>query len=414
LALLGLFLACSGDVPEARASFPGTNGLIAFASDRDFNLDINVMTETGAARRQLTREGDNIDPDWSPDGRKIAFSALRYPQTKYGIYVMNSDGSRQRRLTSDDDFRPAWSPDGSRLAFVRNRAGNLDIWIMHPDGSAQEQLTHEPSAESAPEWSPAGSRLAFHSDRAGTRDVYVMGRDGSEQKRLTTAGSDDAVPSWSPDGSRIAFASDRDGDYEIFVISAEGTGQRQLTANDAVDWNPSWSPDGRRIVFQRVSAPTSEGNDLWVMQADGSRQRRLSGSDPTENASPDWQPGIDLVVRQRTEPSRLRQGEALTYRLVVQNRSPLTATDLRLRDDLPERVRLLSVRSSGGKCAGQRPIRCRLVGLPGNRPFVVTVRVRPLRAGILVNQALVWANERDSAPASNRSILRMRVVTRRP
>ena len=89
---------------------------------------------------------------------------------------------------------------------------------------------------------------------------------------------EDRDPSWSPDGSRIAFTSYRDGNWDIYVMDADGSNQQRLTDNPAVDRMPSWSADGSRIAF--VSG--RDGNwDIYVMDADGSNQQRL-----TDNVAP--------------------------------------------------------------------------------------------------------------------------------
>jgi hypothetical protein len=80
-------------------------------------------------------------------------------------------------------------------------------------------------------------------------------------------------PAWSPDGRKIAFVSERDRNYGIYVMNADGSGQRRLTGNADPNAGQAWSPDGRKIAFLRPGGRTSE---LYVMNADGSGQRRLT------------------------------------------------------------------------------------------------------------------------------------------
>ena len=140
------------------------------------------------------------------------------------IYVVDPDGGRLTRLTSNDvkDECPAWSPDGARLAFVSDRDGNQEIYLMNADGSGQRRLTRTPEDEDHPDWSPDGTRLLFMSARRGNQDVYVMRDDGSGEVRLTRHPAVDMRPAWSPDGRHIVFSSNRDGNFEIYEMDADG------------------------------------------------------------------------------------------------------------------------------------------------------------------------------------------------
>ena len=109
-----------------------------------------------------------------------------------------------------EDRGPFWSPDGSRIAFTSQRDRNDEIYVMDADGSNQRRLTNDPAQEWWSSWSPDGSRIAFVSNRDGNNEIYVMDADGSNQQRLTNNPAGDSIPSWSADGSRITFQSDRD------------------------------------------------------------------------------------------------------------------------------------------------------------------------------------------------------------
>ena len=136
---------------------------IAFES----NWQLNVMNADGSGQRRLTRNGGrNFAPAWSPDGQKIAFER-RLGRQKYGscsgcgrastfeVHVMNADGSGQQRLTTQG-AQPDWSPDGQKIAFMSERDGNGEIYTMNADGSQQRNLTRTPDRnESGLVWSPA-------------------------------------------------------------------------------------------------------------------------------------------------------------------------------------------------------------------------------------------------------------------
>ena len=273
---------------------------------------VYVMNADGSGQRRLSQQDVQFTPPaWSPDGQKIAFEAARdMPDSrnrKSDVYVMNADGSGQQRLTRNPagDLRPAWSPDGQKIAFAsyRNRGDHWDVSVMNADGSDQRSLTRSLAHDFAPAWSPDGQKIAFTRGRqrwsprctSSCVDVYVMDADGSGPRNLTPGVASGEGPVWSPDGRKLAFVSRRDGNSEVYVVNADGSGQRRLTRSPAWDHDPAWSPDGRKIAFvSDVSRPT-----IYVMNADGSGQREL-----TPGGSPAWSSdGRKIAFERASRPS---------------------------------------------------------------------------------------------------------------
>ncbi len=260
---------------------------IAFTSDRDGNKEIYVMDVDGSDQRRLT-SSDGIDnyPAWSPDGNQIAFSSSR--EGNIEIYVMNADGSNQHRLTStsEDDVTPAWSPNGNEIAFASTRGGTSNIYIMNVEGSDQHKLTSNDTADFLPAWSPDGKKIAFNSRHDDHFNISVMDLDGSNQHILTKNDANYYHPAWSPDGNKITFTSNRDGNFEIYVMNADGTSQHRLTSNEKDDYDPEWSPDGKKFIFPS----DRDGNyEIYVMNVDGTDQHRLTFNN-SEEVDPTWSP----------------------------------------------------------------------------------------------------------------------------
>jgi dipeptidyl aminopeptidase/acylaminoacyl peptidase len=251
VALVG---AAAG-APAAWATFPGLNGQLAYEAGSGATRNVfAIQPLAGSARDVTPLKEDNAraparDAAWSADGRRIAFMSERDGNPE--IYVMNSDGSGQRRLTHDPavDADPAFSRDGTRLAFTSMRDGNPEIYVMADDGSAQTRLTFDPAADQQADWSPDGTRIAFESTRHGNHEIYTMNPDGGAVTRLTFSSEFAADPSWHPDGASIAFVSGPSGALNIFTLRPGTAGRTQLTDGLSDVHHPAWSPDGQQIAF---------------------------------------------------------------------------------------------------------------------------------------------------------------------
>jgi len=288
---LAVAVAAAGRAQYARAAFPGSNGMIAFASNRDdsSNFEIYSMDSNGVGVTRLTNNSaSDIEPAWSPDGTKIAFTSSRSGNSD--IWIMNGDGSNPTQLTTDtgSDFGAAWSPDGTKIAFTSTRnGGRYDIFVMNADGTGQTNLTNDSSTnELQPAWSPDGAKIAYTSDKdGGDFDVWVMNADGTGQTDLTQTGVGvhEQNPNWSPDGSQITFESNADGYSGVFVMNADGSGSTDVSGPVGAG-DPAWSPDGNQITF-------IEDYDVWVMNADGTGQVNVTNNASGVSAqNPDWGP----------------------------------------------------------------------------------------------------------------------------
>jgi len=167
---------------------------MAFVSSRDQNYEIYVMNWDGSNQHRLTdNEGPDVRPMWSPDGKQILYiSGPDY--VDYDIWVMKTDGTDQRRLTMDGtSVYAVWSPDGTRIVY---ESGG-DVYVMSSNGSNQRQLTTDPGYDGRPAWSPDGTKMAFVTDRDGNHEIYVMNVDGTSQRNVSHRSANDSNPVWS-------------------------------------------------------------------------------------------------------------------------------------------------------------------------------------------------------------------------
>jgi TolB protein len=276
----------SEPVREDVEALKGRPHSIAFHSNRDGNNEIYVMNPDGSEQTRLTFDSRNDQrPDISPDGTQIVFSSNRITDTNltgdFEIFVMNSDGSDVRQLTfnESEDSWPRWSPNGRWIAFHSNVDGNFEIYVIKPNGRHLTRVTDYAGLDQFPEWSPNGKQLAIRRDT----DLYLIDRDGSNPIQLTAQAMINQMASWSPDGNKIAFLSTRAGYPSVFVMDANGNNQINLTLKpDDVPtskWGsraPGWSRNGQSIYFTGRRPVTSENENIFVMNADGTGVTQLT------------------------------------------------------------------------------------------------------------------------------------------
>lgn len=222
--------------------------------------DIYTIGVGGTGRQRLTSTGDARDPVWSPDGRQLAFvhwTLADDPDKASEIYLVNADGSGQRRLTGLAADQVAWSSGGAIALTVFDT-----LYTVNPDGTQLQRLfTSELLMGEGLEWSPDGRRIAF----GWGAGFGVVRADGTMLLPGLPQIPDKGEPCWSPDGHRLAFAA---AGHRIYIVAGDGSHLRPL--RQRTDGGPlSWSPNGRRIAF-------ADDGDLYAIDSDGTRRRQLT------------------------------------------------------------------------------------------------------------------------------------------
>jgi hypothetical protein len=238
----------------------------------------------------LQRVTDGIDPTWSPNGDRIAFTRWREPR---GVWVANADGSDEQRAFDWNEARwPSWSPDGKQILFSRQHGGQEErercfrgwcftipaqpYWKLGIVSVDDRSFSEPPSADvsRAPAWSPDGERIVYNDERG----LVVQTVDGEISYEITHD-ANDTSPVWSPSGDQVAFVRRQHDHWEVYVVDADGQNPRRLTATperpDGVPGNsasPAWSPDGDYLAF--LTDRTGKW-EIWGMTATGSRQKPM-------------------------------------------------------------------------------------------------------------------------------------------
>ncbi len=170
------------------------------------------------------------------------------------------------------ELQPQYSPDGRRVAFLSTRAeGVSEIWLADADGRNPTRLTRGPGrGQGWPGWAPDGRAIVFDSvGEDENRDVWVIGADGSGLRRLTRDPAADLHPSWSRDGRFVYFASDRTGAREIWRIPSAGGAEEQLTHGGGQF--PLESFDGQTLYYLK----SDDGGPLVARSKAGGDERTV-------------------------------------------------------------------------------------------------------------------------------------------
>ena len=294
---LGVGIAAAALAAAAAASGSPTNGHIGYLRPLGGNATpygrLFVVNPDGSGAVDLTPSGytDIRSFAWSPDGGRVAFSAIQDGDSDPEIFVMNADGGDVRRLTDNylPDFQPSWSPDGRRLAFTSIRTGLSQIYRMRADGSAQRRLTNALGNCDTPAWSPRGDLIAFHCAMAAEK-IAVMRPNGTGIRvLLRRANTVERDPAWSPDGRTIAFGRGGLGPswpgLGIWTIRPDGGGLRRLLAAGG---SPAFSSDGRWVAF----VLNRNGNqELWKVSPNGGGNAvQLTNTYGISEYAPAWRP----------------------------------------------------------------------------------------------------------------------------
>ncbi len=226
-------------------------------------------------------------PDLSPDGRLVAFSYLG------DIWVVETIGGIARPVTMHEshDLYPVFSPDGRSIAFTSNRHGSYDVYVVSAQGGKPRRLTFDSAADIVNGWSPDGKHILFASSR-GTGfppsfNLYAVPVEGGRIRQVTSSDGRDGV--FSPRGDQVAYVRGPGTWYrkgyrgssndDVWVCNADGSNNRRLTDFNGQDTSPMWSADGQTIYYVSEYFSTREhpvGNIVCQDAAGKSKPRQVT------------------------------------------------------------------------------------------------------------------------------------------
>ncbi len=252
-----------------------------YSWDYDDQMDIFIARRDGSQLRRLTSSpGYDAEGAFSPDGKKIVFSSLR------DAYPTNSlSAGDLKRLETD----PAYFGE---------------IYIMNADGSEQRRLTYSPGYDGGPFFSPDGQRIVWrHFETNGViADVFTMKLDGSDVQRLSEFGCMSWAPFFHPSGDYLIFTANKYGfaNFELFIVDARGEREPvRVTYSDGFDGLPSFSPDGKRLTWTSTRG-TDGKSQIFLADWNHVAAQRALASAPRRGAAPEQTASSNTTVPSST------------------------------------------------------------------------------------------------------------------
>jgi len=246
---------------------------IVFGSKRSGLASLWRVPVSGGAPRPVMGAAQNAYYyiTTSRKGNRLAYSQYI---SNSNIWEMNAATHAVTRLlgSTRNDRSPQYSPDGKHIAFRSDRSGTHEIWVSEATGENAQRLTFfNGPLTGTPRWSPDGQFIAFDSRPGGNPDIYVVSANGGPPRRVTSSPYEDVVPSWSRDGRFIYFASNRSGSWQVWKVAADTVAEqnppRQLTQHGG--FAAFESLDGKTVFY-------AKGRDvpgLWEVPATGGEER---------------------------------------------------------------------------------------------------------------------------------------------
>jgi TolB protein len=251
-----------------------------------------VELESGIATELTNGPGYDHQPDWSPDGRFVAYACYRDDAVELWLLELATGKTWPLTANFAVNVEPRWSPDGSRLAFVSTQAeGRWHVFTMAIDGGRPGTLTRVTEDHDSrlpryyyspfdhflsPTWSPDGQELILVSNRGqvwGTGGFWrLKAVPGAPMKEIHFEETSwKARPDWARDGRRVVYSSYLGRQRnQLWLMTANGGDAFPLTYGDDDATNPRWSPDGTRIAYvSNVTGNTS----LWTIELPGGRRQ---------------------------------------------------------------------------------------------------------------------------------------------
>jgi Tol biopolymer transport system component len=239
--------------------FQGIGGLSITGRGRTGQEQFGWIDPTGGRSGSALDAGSYGDMDLSPDGKFIAITKQESGAATADIWVIDWEKNVSHRVTRDpgDAIDPVWSPDGARIAFTSYRKGNADVYVKNANGVGEETaLLEGPENESVKDWSRDGKYIAFEFGKDTFQDIYALPLDGGKPGKpfpVVQGHYQKNEPQFSKDGKWLAYASDENesGKFQVYVISFPA-GDLKVQISTEGGGQPRWSWDDKHVYYRTL------------------------------------------------------------------------------------------------------------------------------------------------------------------
>jgi Tol biopolymer transport system component/DNA-binding winged helix-turn-helix (wHTH) protein len=237
------------------------------------SVEIGEVNLANGSTKQLAVAGNAMLPTVSTRGDKLAYSSLSTSVSIWRRDLLHSEAPAVELIPSSrEQWDAQYSPDGKRIAFTSLRSGALAVWISNEDGSNLVQISNPTQPSGSPQWSPDGNRIAFDSLSRHRWEIYVADVAERMPRKLVTNIINLIRPRWSRDGKWIYFRSREPGGMGVYRCPASG-GDAVLLTKDSDASSTQESLDGKtayyaskheKCTLKRVALPGQPGTESEV------------------------------------------------------------------------------------------------------------------------------------------------------
>jgi eukaryotic-like serine/threonine-protein kinase len=247
---------------------------VVFSSGQVGSTNLWTIAASGGRPERLVGGENATDISISRTGDQLVYARSSFDSNIWRIPGPNAS-DRNRAPTrfiasTQPDMEPQFSPDGRKIVFSSARSGTFGIWVCDLDGLNPINLaSFNGTIVGSPRWSPDSGSIAFDSPKAGNWDIYSVSAGGGSVRRVTEGPSANMRPSWSRDGRWIYFCSNRSGDWQIWKVPGHSGTAVQVTHKGGTD--AFESVDGKFVYYAKKDSagvwkvPVAGGEEIQVL-----------------------------------------------------------------------------------------------------------------------------------------------------